>query len=51
MIILRYDVVKCSRNLNFEKMDTGSYIGTKMDFDYCGEYLRSTSNKILVRQC
>ena len=25
MIILRCDVVKCSRNLNFEKMDTAPY--------------------------
>ena len=32
MIILRYDAVKCSRNLNFEKMDTGSYTGTNDGF-------------------
>ena len=27
MIILRCDVVKCSRNLNFEKMDAAPYTG------------------------
>ena len=47
-----YDgVVKCHQNLNFEKMDTASYTGKMMGFDYYEEYLRSTSNKILLRQC
>ena len=46
--LFSYDnVVKCRRNLNFEKIDTTSYIG----FDYYEEYLSSTSNKILLRQC
>ena len=39
------DVVKCRRNLNFEKMDTEKM----MDFDE--EYLRSNLNKTLLRQC
>ena len=38
MIILRCDVVKCNRTQ--EKL---------MCFDYCEEYIRSTSNKILLR--
>ena len=45
------DLVKCRRKLNFEKMDTASYTGKMMGFDYYEEYLRSTSNKILLRQC
>ena len=47
-------VVKCRRNLNFEKMDTASYRVTQekmMGFDYCEENLRRTSNKILLRLC
>ena len=39
------DVVKCRRNLNFEKMATEKMVG----FDE--EYLRSTSKKILLWQC
>ena len=47
-----HDIAKCHRNLNFEKMDTASYTGKKMmGFDYCEKYVRSTSNKILLRQC
>ena len=50
--LFSYDgVVKCRRNLNFEKMDAASHTGKMMAFDYCEEYLRSTSNKILLRQC
>ena len=42
--LFSYDgVVKCRRNLNFEKMDTASYTGKMMEFGV--EYLRSTSNK------
>ena len=40
-----YNVVKRRRDLNFERMEK------MMSFDYCEEYLRSTSNKILLRQC
>ena len=40
-----YNVVKRRRDLNFERMEK------MMGFDYCEEYLRSTSNKILLRQC
>ena len=48
--LFSYDgVVKCRRNLNFEKMDTASYTGKMIGFDE--EYLRSASNKILLRQC
>ena len=43
------DVVKFRRNLNFEKMDTASYRCKNDGVDE--EYLRSTSNKILLRQC
>ena len=43
--------MKCCRNLNFQKMDNASYKGKIDEFDYCEEYLRSTSNKILLRQC
>ena len=53
--LFSYDgVVKCRRNLNFEKMDTASYRVTQekmMGFDYCEENLRRTSNKILLRLC
>ena len=49
--LFSYDgVVKCSRNLNVEKMDVASYTGKMMGFDYCEEYLRKTSNKILLRR-
>ena len=44
-------MVKCSRNMNFEEMDTELSTGKMMDFDYCEEYLRSISNKILLWQC
>ena len=49
--LLSYDgVVKCRGNPNFEKMDAASYAKKKMmGFDYCEEYLRSTSKKILLR--
>ena len=48
--LFSYDgVVKCRRNLNFEKMDTASYTGKNDGDDE--EYLRSTSNKILLWQC
>ena len=42
------DMVKCRRNVNFEEMDTERSTGEIMDFDYCEEYLRSLSNKILL---
>ena len=48
--IFSYDgVVKCRRNLHFEKMDTASYTG-KNDGVWCGifkEYLK----QMLLRQC
>ena len=44
------DVMKCRRNLNFEKLDTASFTGKNDGFDYCEEYLRGISNKILLRQ-
>ena len=43
-------MVKCRRNVNFEEMDTERSTGKMMDFDYCEEYLRSISNKILLWQ-
>ena len=52
--LFSYDgVVKCRQNLNFEKMDTAWSIlrltqEKMMGFDE--EYLRSTSNKILLQQ-
>ena len=46
-----YDVVKCRRNLNFEKKDTAPYTGKMKGFDYCDEYVWSTSKKILLKQC
>ena len=43
--LFSYDgVVKCRRNLNFEKMDTASYTGKMIGFDE--EYLRSKQNII-----
>ena len=42
-------MVKCSQNVNFEEMEHST--GKFMDFDYCEEYLRSISNKILLWQC
>ena len=49
--LFSYDsVVKCRRNLNFEKIDTGLTQKKIMEFDYCEEYLRGTSNKILLRE-
>ena len=49
--LFSYDaVVKCRRNLNFEKMDTALTTGKMMGFDYCEEYLRGTSSKILLWQ-
>ena len=47
----RYDMVKCRRNVSFEGMDTECSTGKNDRFDYCEEYLRSTSNKILSWQC
>ena len=44
------DVLKCRRNLNFEKKDIALTQEKMMGFDYCEEYLRSTSNKILLWQ-
>ena len=44
-------IVKCGRNLDFEKMGTAPSQEKMMGFDYCEEYLRSTSNKVLLRQC
>ena len=47
-----YDgIVECRQTLSFEKMDTASYTGKNDGFDYCEEYLRSTSSKTLLRQC
>ena len=43
-----YDVGKCRRNLNFEKMDTAPYTEKNNGFDYCEEYLKSASNEILI---
>ena len=37
-------------NVNFEEMDTESSTGKMMDFDYCKEYLRIISNKILWQE-
>ena len=48
---LPHGKVKCCRNADFEKMDTECSTGKIMDFEYCEEYLRSTSNKILLWQC
>ena len=46
-----YDVAKYRRNLNFEKMNTAAYTGKNDGFWLFEEYVRSTSNKILFRQC
>ena len=43
--------VKCYRNVDFEEIDTECSTGKIMDFEYCEEYLKSTSNKILLWQC
>ena len=41
-------IVIYHQNVNFEKMDTERLTGKEMmDFDYCKEYLRSTSNILL----
>ena len=38
--------------MNFEEMDTEPLTGKNDEFmDYCEEYLRSISNKILSWQC
>ena len=47
----RYDMVKFRRNVSFEEMDTERSTGKNDRFDYCEEYLRSISNKILSWQC
>ena len=50
--LFSYDgVVKCCRILNFEKMDSALLEEKMMGFDYREEYLRSTSNQILLPQC
>ena len=42
-------IVIYHQNVNFEKMDTERLTGKEMmDFDYCKEYLRSTSNIIMA---
>ena len=46
--ISHYNIVKCCRNVNFEEIDTEPSAEKMMDFDYCEEYLRSISNKILL---
>ena len=43
--------MKCHWNVNFEQIDTEPSGKKMMDFDYCEEYLRSISNKILLWQC
>ena len=54
MIILPYDVVKFSRNLNFEKMDTGSYIGTNDGFwllwGIFKEYMKQNISTAVLRK-
>ena len=44
-------MMKCQRNVNFEKIDTERSIRKFMDFDYYAEYLGITSSKILLWQC
>ena len=39
-------MVKYSQNVNFEVIERST--GKMMDFDYCEEYLRSISSKILL---
>ena len=45
-----YGMVKYSQNVNFEEMDAERSTRKIMDFDYCEEYLRILSNKILLWQ-
>ena len=47
----RYDTVKCCRNVNFLEIRTDPSTRINDDFDYCEEYLRSLSNKILLWLC
>ena len=41
-------MVKCGRNVNFEEMHTDLSTEKMMDSEYCEEYLRNISNKILL---
>ena len=50
-MITTKDMVKCRRNKIFEGMDTELSTGKMMDFDYCEEYSRSISSKILLWHC
>ena len=43
--------MKYRRNLNLERWILRLTPEEILNFDYCEKYLRSTSNKILLRQC
>ena len=49
-----YDVVKCHRNLNFEKMDTAPYTGKNDGFwlpwGICKEYIKQNIIKAVLRK-
>ena len=49
-----YDVVKCRRNLNFEKMDTAPYTGKNDEFllfcGMCKEYIKQNIIKAVLRK-
>ena len=49
-----YDVVKCHRNLNFEKMDTAPYTGKNDGFwllwGICKEYIKQNIFKAVLRK-
>ena len=46
-----YDVAKCRWNLVLKRWILRFTQEKMMGFDYCVEYLRNPSNKILLRQC
>ena len=46
-----YDMVKCHQNMNSEEMGIELQQEKMIDFDYCNDYLRSISSKILLWQC
>ena len=54
MIILRCDVVKCRRNLNFEKMDAAPYTGKNDGFwllwEIFKEYIKQNITTAALRK-
>ena len=52
--LYHYDVVKCRRNLNFEKMDTAPCAGKNGGFlllwGICKEYIKQNIIKVVLRK-